>query len=142
MLEKRQPVDVGVSRLENTRSSKKRHNIEYIDIFKTLWYSDSMRNYFVHIVDGVEPPEIRAFKIVLLCPPCANYFRSLEKNQRRCVKRRMPAWSYSDIQMCRLEFFEPLDEALVKEMFLKYGGVARNVLNRPYGNFLFFVLYF
>lgn len=43
----------------------------------------------------------------------------------------MPTWSLGEIIRCHKHLYPALKWSRVQELFNKYGGVARNVLDRP-----------
>jgi hypothetical protein len=90
-----------------------------------------MSHHIVHIVDGHAPPEVLYYRTVLICSPRKMHFHEFRKHPRGCDNRYMPAWSYIEIESCRSQLFDKLPKDLVNELFNRWGGIARNVLNIP-----------
>lgn len=100
---------------------------------------------FVHIIDGHAPPSTLPFRSVLICSPRENHYSEFRKHMAGYTMLYMPTWDYSEIELCASIFFSLLPKPLVKELFQRWGGIARDVLNQPnalYGNSITLLLYF
>lgn len=104
-----------------------------------------LTDHFVHIIDGHEPSLIVPFRVVLICSPREKHYSELRKHMAGSSMFYMPTWDYSEIELCRSVFFQSISESLVQQLFERWGGIARDVLNQPnalYGNSITLLLYF
>ncbi len=81
-----------------------------------------------YLVDGHAAP-YNAFKTVLICSPRKEYYSNICKGAARFLY--MPIWKYDCINICKNQFFPDLDQDIVNELFKRWGGVPRYVLNIP-----------
>lgn len=118
--------------------------LECIKTTRMIHYKN-LSDQFVHIIDGHEPPLILPFRTVLICSPHEKHYSEFRKHMSGYTMLYMPTWDYSEIELCRNIFFNLLPETLVKQLFERWGGIARDVLNQPnalYGNSITLLLYF
>ncbi|EXX63700.1 hypothetical protein RirG_149850 [Rhizophagus irregularis DAOM 197198w] len=40
----------------------------------------------------------------------------------------MPVWTWEEINYCRQKLFDNLDENMVSELYIKWGGIPRYIL--------------
>jgi hypothetical protein len=78
-----------------------------------------------YIVDGMEPLHVDA-KTILLTSLCKDIWHRFSKTS--CALRYMPVWSREELHSCRSLLFPSLQEELVENLYLKWGGIARYVL--------------
>ncbi|RHZ85215.1 hypothetical protein Glove_69g70 [Diversispora epigaea] len=85
---------------------------------KSVWY----------IVDGKEPKSVKA-KTILLCSPRKDHYKNFDKYVGTTI-RYMPVWSPEEIEACRVRIFDRLDKAKVEDLFSKWGGIPRFILEK------------
>ncbi|KAG2423953.1 hypothetical protein HXX76_014894 [Chlamydomonas incerta] len=68
-------------------------------------------------------------RIVLLTAPQRETFKEMRKEAAELLY--MPLWKLDELLACRSRLYGTVDEALAKELYQHYGGVARFVLQRP-----------
>lgn len=82
----------------------------------------------LHIVDSREQISSSPCNIVFVCSPRLEHESDLHKiNLQRFY---MPRWELNEIESCRSEFYKNLPQDLVKELFRRWNGVPRFVLQK------------
>jgi hypothetical protein len=81
-----------------------------------------------YIVDGHHPDTYDA-KTILLCSPQKNHYKDFDKVEGGIEVRYMPVWDLDEIKKCRNMIHNNLEENYVKNLFLKWGGIPRFVLD-------------
>ncbi|PKY41943.1 hypothetical protein RhiirA4_540004 [Rhizophagus irregularis] len=80
-----------------------------------------------YIVDGKVPDNCEASaKMVLICSPYKIHYSDFDK--RHPDVRYMPVWSLDEINTCRTKIFTDISEEKVRELYLKWGGIPRYIL--------------
>ena len=80
----------------------------------------------VLIVDGMEPPTVRAVTL-LVTSPRKDVWHDFYKTGG-CARYYFPVFSLDEIQHCRRICFPEIDESGVLERFERWGGIPRYVL--------------
>ncbi|RIA93134.1 hypothetical protein C1645_665279, partial [Glomus cerebriforme] len=97
--------------------TKDAHIIRGYQSDPTVWY----------IVDGKVPDNCEASaKMVLICFPYKSHYSDFDK--RHPDVRYMPVWSWDEINTCRTNIFTDISEGKVRELYLKWGGIPRYIL--------------
>ncbi|CAB4481093.1 unnamed protein product [Rhizophagus irregularis] len=78
-----------------------------------------------YIVDGNPPDDSEAITI-LICSLNRSHYKTFDK--RIPVVRYMPPWSWDEINTCRADIFANLKEKKVRELYTKWGGIPRYIL--------------
>ncbi|CAG8682824.1 7024_t:CDS:1 [Acaulospora colombiana] len=78
-----------------------------------------------HIVDGKKPDKVDA-KTILICSPLKDHYKDFYKSIPSI--RYMPVWSWNEIDTCRNKIFGSLSRDKVRELFMRWGGIPRYVL--------------
>ncbi|CAB4383198.1 unnamed protein product [Rhizophagus irregularis] len=78
-----------------------------------------------YIVDGKSPDYSEA-KTILICSPLKSHYKIFDR--RIPEIRYMPPWSWDEINKCRADIFAHLSENEVRELYIKWGGIPRNIL--------------
>ncbi|GBC04353.1 hypothetical protein RclHR1_05630010 [Rhizophagus clarus] len=78
-----------------------------------------------YIVDGKTPTHSTA-KTILICSPCKSHYTAFDKRIPTILF--MPVWSWEEIDECRAKFFDHLSKERVLELYQKWGGVPRYIL--------------
>ncbi|CAG8702627.1 17099_t:CDS:1, partial [Acaulospora colombiana] len=91
------------------------------------------RGYLEHeetwyIVDGRKPMDYVA-KTILICSPMKDHYRNFDKLVGTTI-RYMPVWEWEEVDACRTVIYNHLKESEVKQLFLKWGGIPRFVLEK------------
>ncbi|CAB4412663.1 unnamed protein product [Rhizophagus irregularis] len=93
-----------------------------------------IRNYLYkkdtwYIVDGKKPYNASVAKTILISSPMKSHYHDFDKSEGDSVTILiMPVWTWKEINYCRQNLFENLDEKLVSELYVKWGGIPRNIL--------------
>ncbi|KAG2424297.1 hypothetical protein HXX76_014675 [Chlamydomonas incerta] len=82
-----------------------------------------------YITDGVPPQLDCLARIVLLTSPKRETFKEMRKEAAEVLY--MPLWKLDELLACRSLLYGTVDEALAKDLYWHYGGVARFVLQSP-----------
>ncbi|GBC18883.2 hypothetical protein GLOIN_2v1453101 [Rhizophagus irregularis DAOM 181602=DAOM 197198] len=88
---------------------------EYLDD-PEVWY----------IVDGQHPTEYDA-KTIVVSSPEKSHYKDFDKWGKKLV-RYMPVWKFEEINKCREKLFNDLDKKQVMDLYLKWGGIPRFIL--------------
>ncbi|PKK58121.1 hypothetical protein RhiirC2_796830, partial [Rhizophagus irregularis] len=88
---------------------------------KAVWY----------IVDGKEAKDVNA-KTILICSPKRKHYKRFDKYHNGVVTiRYMPIWNWKEIKNCRKMLYDDkVTLELAKDLFSKWGGIPRYVLER------------
>jgi hypothetical protein len=78
-----------------------------------------------YIVDGMTPVDVDA-RTILLTSLRREIWHQFSKTS--CDLRYMPVWSKEELFSCRSMLFSSIPEAVVENLYLKWGGIARYVL--------------
>ena len=78
-----------------------------------------------YIVDGMTPIDVDA-RTILLTSLRREIWHQFSKTS--CDLRYMPVWSKEELFSCRSMLFSSIPEAVVENLYLKWGGIARYVL--------------
>ncbi|CAB4443841.1 unnamed protein product [Rhizophagus irregularis] len=78
-----------------------------------------------YIVDGKPPDDSEAITI-LICSLNRSHYKTFDK--RIPDVRYMPPWSWDEINTCRADIFANLKEKKVRELYTKWGGIPRYIL--------------
>ncbi|RHZ52103.1 hypothetical protein Glove_465g31 [Diversispora epigaea] len=81
-----------------------------------------------YIVDAAEPEDVEA-KTILFCSPRKDYYRNFDKYIGTSI-RYMPIWSLEEIETYRKTIFNHLKSEKVDDLFSKWGGIPRFVLEK------------
>ncbi|RHZ88573.1 hypothetical protein Glove_22g85 [Diversispora epigaea] len=81
-----------------------------------------------HIVDGKKADEVDA-KTILICSPMKYYYKGFDKYIGTTI-RYMPVWEWEEIDACRVMIYNHLKESEIYQLFLKWGGIPRFVLEK------------
>ncbi|RHZ53526.1 hypothetical protein Glove_441g117 [Diversispora epigaea] len=81
-----------------------------------------------HIVDGKKSDEVDA-KTILICSPMKHYYKGFDKYIGTTI-RYMPVWEWKEIDACRVMIYNHLEESEIKQLFFKWGGIPRFVLEK------------
>ncbi|CAI2182402.1 1023_t:CDS:2, partial [Funneliformis geosporum] len=81
-----------------------------------------------YIVDGRKPVKANA-RTVLLCSPRKDIYRDFDKFGLSTI-RIMPVWKRKEIDDCRDKIFCNVKKEKVEELFLRWGGIPRFVLEQ------------
>uniref|UniRef100_A0A7S0WNW8 Crinkler (CRN) family protein n=1 Tax=Chlamydomonas leiostraca TaxID=1034604 RepID=A0A7S0WNW8_9CHLO len=81
-----------------------------------------------YLVDEVEPVFCRA-KTVLVSSPNRNIYHAFLK-QRGATQRFMPVWTKDEIDLCRARLHTELEQEVVDDLWAKWGGRPRYVLEK------------
>jgi hypothetical protein len=98
-------------------------------VFKGTRYTlhdNLMDSKTFYIVDGMEPLRAAAAKTILLSSLRKEIWYPFSKTS--CDIRYMPVWSREEIFKCRFMLYPTLSEDLVENLYSKWGGIARYVL--------------
>ncbi|GBC25389.2 hypothetical protein GLOIN_2v1886436 [Rhizophagus irregularis DAOM 181602=DAOM 197198] len=93
-----------------------------------------IRNYLYkkdtwYIVDGKKPYNASVAKTILISSPMKSHYHDFDKSEGDSVTILiMPVWTWKEINYCRQNLFENLDEKLVSELYVKWGGIPRYIL--------------
>jgi len=90
---------------------------EYLDN-TDVWY----------IVDGQPPLKVHA-KTILLCSPQKQHYKEFDKMVGTTI-RFMPVWSWNEVNECRIGMFNHLEEAKVEDLYSRWGGIPRFILEK------------
>lgn len=82
----------------------------------------------LHIVDSREPIFSSPCKIVFVCSPRLEHESQLVKKNLESFY--MPRWNLNELEECRCAFYNDLPQDLVKELFRRWNGVPRFVLQK------------
>ncbi|RGB27176.1 hypothetical protein C1646_769459 [Rhizophagus diaphanus] len=83
-----------------------------------------------YIVDGKEPKSVDA-KTILICSPKRDYYKKFDNYEGVVTARFMPIWSWEEIKKCRKGLYnDEVEKKLAKDLFLKWGGIPRYVLEK------------
>jgi hypothetical protein len=91
------------------------------DIIRRYLYNEN--NWY--IVDG-KSPNTAVAKTILICSPKKDHYNEFDKGIPDI--RIMPAWTWEEIEYCRQKIFCHLKKSVVWELYLKWGGIPRHVL--------------
>jgi hypothetical protein len=83
-----------------------------------------------YIVDGKIPVKANA-RTILLCSPRKDLYREFDKLGLSTI-RYMPVWERKEIDDCRDKIFYNVGREKVEELFLRWGGIPRFVLEQAY----------
>ncbi|UZO27917.1 uncharacterized protein OCT59_021469 [Rhizophagus irregularis] len=78
-----------------------------------------------YIVDGKSPDDSEA-KTILICSSLKSHYKVFDN--RIPEIRYMPVWSWNEINKCRTDIFTHLNEDKVRELYIKWGGIPRYIL--------------
>ena len=78
-----------------------------------------------YIVDGMTPVDVDA-RTILLTSLRREIWHQFSKTS--CDLRYMPVWSKEELFSCRSMLFSSIPEAVVENLYLKWGGIARYAL--------------
>uniref|UniRef100_A0AAV1TQG9 Crinkler effector protein N-terminal domain-containing protein n=1 Tax=Peronospora matthiolae TaxID=2874970 RepID=A0AAV1TQG9_9STRA len=78
-----------------------------------------------YVVDGVKPSRVKA-KTMLVTSPRKEVWHKI--CQRKCARLFMPVWSKQEIFKCRELLYSNTPVEIVEKRYMKWGGVARYVL--------------
>nr|BAP69148.1 RxLR effector candidate protein [Hyaloperonospora arabidopsidis Emoy2] len=78
-----------------------------------------------YVVDGVKPSRVKA-KTMLVTSPRKKVWHKIF--QRNCARLFMPVWSKQEIFKCRELLYSNTPVEIVEKRYMKWGGVARYVL--------------
>ncbi|CAI2179167.1 7075_t:CDS:2 [Funneliformis geosporum] len=81
-----------------------------------------------YIIDGKIPVKANA-RTVLLCSPRKDLYREFDKFGRNTI-RIMPVWNRKEIDYCRNKIFYNVERETVENLFMRWGGVPRFVLEQ------------
>ncbi len=81
-----------------------------------------------YLVDSKPPPLVKAFTVLTTSPRRENWRDFLKMPY--AVPRWMPVWSPDEIEMCRSVFYPTLSQAKVQQLYDKWGGIPRYVLEK------------
>jgi hypothetical protein len=79
-------------------------------------------------VDAKKPVKANA-RTVFLCSPKRDLYRDFDKFGLSTI-RFMPVWERKEIDDCRNKIFYDIEKKKVEELFLRWGGVPRFVLEQ------------
>ncbi|RGB22731.1 hypothetical protein C1646_775620 [Rhizophagus diaphanus] len=79
-----------------------------------------------YVVDGQHPTKYDA-KTIVVSSPMKSHYRNFDKWGKKLV-RYMPEWKFEEINKCREKLFDDLGKDQVMNLYLKWGGVPRFVL--------------
>ncbi|GBC06602.1 hypothetical protein RclHR1_06950008 [Rhizophagus clarus] len=100
-----------------------RCNDDEIDLYlldARVWY----------IVDGKEPKDVNA-KTILICSSKRDHYKHFDNYEGKIAIRYMPIWSWKEIKQCRKYIYnDKIDERLARDLFSKWGGIPRYVLEK------------
>lgn len=100
----------------------------YLDrIIHSFEISKYLNNPDVYrIVDGKISIKSVA-KTILICSPLKDNHKEFDKFDKPYI-RYMPVWSWEEINTCRSKIYEELSIDHVRELYIKWGGIPRYVL--------------
>ena len=78
-----------------------------------------------YIVDGKPPDESEA-KTILICSPLKSHYKVFDG--RIPDIRYMPVWTWNEISKCKDDIFANLSKDEVRELYIKWGGIPRYIL--------------
>ncbi|CAG8616946.1 15762_t:CDS:1, partial [Acaulospora morrowiae] len=81
-----------------------------------------------YILDGKKLDKVRA-KTILICSPFKDHYKDFDKYFGAEI-RYMPVWEWEEIETCRAIMHNHLKKSEVKQLFLKWGGIPRFVLEK------------
>lgn len=79
-----------------------------------------------YIVDGKQPNNSSVAKTILITSPMKDHYHDFDKGNSSI--RIMPVWSVEEIDYCRQNLFDSLNEDMVGQLYTKWGGVPRYIL--------------
>ncbi|KAF0382297.1 putative crinkler family protein [Gigaspora margarita] len=83
-----------------------------------------------YIVDGHVPKECEA-KTILVCSPKKGNYREFDKYIGSTI-RYMPVWTFNEIEECRSNIFNHLGIDKIKNLYMRWGGIPRFVLENAH----------
>ncbi|RHZ89298.1 hypothetical protein Glove_16g200 [Diversispora epigaea] len=101
---------------------------------KAIYVDKSVIRTYIHnpdvwyIIDATEPEKVEA-KTILVCSPRKDHYRNFDKYVGAKI-RYMPIWSREEIETCREKIFNHLKPEKVYDLFSKWGGIPRFVLEK------------
>ncbi|RHZ55278.1 hypothetical protein Glove_417g36 [Diversispora epigaea] len=101
---------------------------------KAFYVNQSIMREYIHcqdvwyIVDATEPEKVKA-KTILICSLRLDHYRNFDKYVGTTI-RYMPIWSLEEIETCRKRIFNDLEPKKVNDLFSKWGGIPRFVLEK------------
>ncbi|RIB06689.1 hypothetical protein C2G38_2007195 [Gigaspora rosea] len=104
----------------------KQYTFRSDNIFDFNEYLDNTDVWY--IVDGQPPLEVHA-KTILFCSPQKQHYKEFDKMIGTSI-RFMPAWSWNEINECRIGIFNHLEIAKVEDLYSRWGGIPRFVFEK------------
>ncbi|RHZ77618.1 hypothetical protein Glove_174g112 [Diversispora epigaea] len=101
---------------------------------KAFYVNKSVMREYIHsqdvwyIVDATEPEKVKA-KTILVCSPRLDHYRNFDKYVGATI-RYMPIWSWEEIEICKKRIFNDLELKKVDDLFSRWGGIPRFVLEK------------
>ncbi|CAB4397364.1 unnamed protein product [Rhizophagus irregularis] len=80
-----------------------------------------------YIIDGKKPYNASVAKTILISSPMKSHYHDFDKGDSVNI-RIMPVWTWEEINYCRQKLFDNLDENMVSELYIKWGGIPRYIL--------------
>ncbi|CAG8840757.1 22424_t:CDS:2, partial [Gigaspora margarita] len=102
------------------------HTFRSKDIYDLVEYLENPEVWY--IVDG-QPPFRFSAKTILLCSPQKQHYKEFDKMVGTTI-RFMPVWSWNEINECRIGMFNHLEEVKVEDLYSRWGGIPRFVLEK------------
>ncbi|CAH1767267.1 7378_t:CDS:2 [Entrophospora sp. SA101] len=104
----------------------KQHTFRSDNISDFKGYLDNTDVWY--IVDGQPPLQVHA-KTILFCSPQKQHYKEFDKMVGTTI-RLMPVWSWNEVNECRIGMFNHLEEAKVEDLYSRWGGIPRFILEK------------
>ncbi|CAG8844860.1 40041_t:CDS:2, partial [Gigaspora margarita] len=109
-------------------ASSNEGSISKENIFSFNQYLNEPETWY--IVEGHVPKECEA-KTILVCSPRKGNYREFDKYIGSTI-RYMPVWTFNEIEECRSNIFNHLGIDKIKNLYMRWGGIPRFVLENAH----------